>query len=74
MGDVDRGNKLGDEPFGYRTSKDGKEFVTWHGRRVTTLAGEAAARFLRRIAGADAADAQLVMAKVTGNFKRGNER
>ena len=74
MGDVDRRNKLGDEPFAYRTSRDGKVFVTWHGRHVTTLVGEAAAQFLTRTAGADAADAQLVMAKVTGNFKRGNER
>ena len=63
-----------DAVFSYRTSKDGKVFVLWHGRHVTTLAGGDAARFLRRVENADPREAQLAMAKVTGNFKRGNER
>lgn len=37
------------------------------------LKGGKAESFLRRVAGLDAAGQQLVMAKVTGNFKRGNE-
>ena len=32
------------------------------------------ARFLNKVEGADDRDAQLAMAKATGNFKRGNER
>jgi hypothetical protein len=40
---------------------------------VTTLAGKEAERFLAKIA-ADPGAAQMVMAKATGNFKRGNER
>jgi hypothetical protein len=48
--------------------------IAYRGKVVTTLAGKEAARFLSRVAGADAAQAQLVMAKATGNFKRGNER
>ncbi|HEU4325953.1 MAG TPA: hypothetical protein VFS21_22625 [Roseiflexaceae bacterium] len=64
-----------EEPvFAYRTSKDGKVFISWHGRTVTTLAGPAAQRFLARVAAGDDAAAQLEMARVTGNFKRGNER
>ena len=62
-----------DEQFAYRTSKDGKVFISWEGRVVTTLSGEAARRFLARVA-AEPAGAQLEMARVTGNFKRGNER
>jgi len=38
---------------------------------VTTLRGEAAKRFERRIGDGDP---QQLMARVTGNYKRGNER
>jgi hypothetical protein len=62
-----------EEAFAYRTSKDGKVFISWSGRVVTTLSGKAAQRFLARVTG-DADSAQLEMARVTGNFKRGNER
>jgi hypothetical protein len=41
---------------------------------VTLLRGKAAARFMTRVAGVEAAAAQQLMARATGNFKRGNER
>ncbi len=44
------------------------------GRLVTTLAGPAARRFLARVEGSGEGDAQQLMARVTGNYKRGNER
>ena len=60
--------------FDYRTTKDGQVFITYHGRDVTTLRDGAAERFLERVRAAGKRDAQMVMAKATGNFKRGNER
>ncbi|MFI8853604.1 hypothetical protein [Streptomyces sp. 891-h] len=45
--------------------------ISHHGRPVTTLRGPRADRFLEEVA---AGDAQLVMARWTGNYKRGNER
>lgn len=64
-----------DEPqFSHRTTKSGMLFVDFRGRAVTTLRGRAAERFLARIAGMDDAAAQVEMARVTGNFKHGNER
>jgi len=62
------------DAFGYRTTKDGKVFITWKGSRVMTLAGAKADSFLIRMDGISEESAQLVMAKVTGNFRRGNER
>ncbi|MCL2783090.1 MAG: hypothetical protein FWD80_03845 [Propionibacteriaceae bacterium] len=59
--------------FEYKAAT-GKVFISWDHRVVVTLAGNDAARFLQRIAGADDASAQLVMAKATGNFRRGNEK
>lgn len=63
-----------DGRFDYRTFKDGRVVITWYGRPVTTLAGQEAARFLTRVDGLDDHAAQLLMARLTGNFKRGNER
>jgi hypothetical protein len=48
--------------------------LSWQGRVVTTLTGAPAARFLREVEAADEEAAQLLMARATGNFKRGNER
>jgi hypothetical protein len=62
------------EPFGYRVSKDGRVFVTFHGRQVVIVAGGKAERLAAALAGADGEQVQLLLAKATGNFKRGNER
>lgn len=62
------------ESFAYRARKDGSVSITQSGREVTILRGEAAGRFLEKVRAATPCDAQLEMARVTGNFKRGNER
>ena len=56
--------------FEYRRV-DGEVVIEHHGRRATTLRGTAAARFLADLQNADP---QELMARVTGNYKRGNER
>jgi hypothetical protein len=71
---VDKHQVLEGEIFGYRASKDGKVFITWHGKAVKTLKDGAAKSFLKKIGSAGNLQAQLIMAKLTGNFKRGNER
>jgi hypothetical protein len=60
--------------FGWQATKDGRVRITWHGRVVTTLVGAAAARFVRQAEGADVETVQGLLARATGNFKRGNER
>jgi hypothetical protein len=59
--------------FAYRLVKDGRVRISHRDRHVVTLAGERAAAF-RAALEEDGADEQLLMARVTGNFKRGNER
>lgn len=71
---IDRQHKLDEQPFSFRATKDGRVMISYHGKQVTVLAGKDAERFLSRIDGADAKQAQLIMAKATGNFKHGNER
>lgn len=74
MGEVDKRNRFDETVFDYTATKDGRVLITWYGKHVTTLKGEKARKFLAQVDGLDEREAQLVMAKVTGNFKRGNER
>lgn len=59
------------EGFAYVVRKNGDIVISHHGRVATTIRGAAAGEFLDAV---DAGDAQAVMARVTGNYKRGNER
>ena len=74
MSNIDKRGVLDEEIFTYRITKDQKVFISYEGRQVTTLSGRQAESFVANISGAEGKDAQLVMAKVTGNFKRGNEK
>ena len=65
---------LADEPFSFLTRADGTIVIRYRGAPVTLLRGKAADRFTTRLDTADAAGAQQLMARATGNFKRGNER
>jgi hypothetical protein len=74
MDPVDRRGRLKEKPFTFRVTKDGKVFIHWHGKQIMILKGASAEKFMASIAGADAQQAQLLMAKITGHFKHANER
>jgi len=61
----------GPEGFVFQERKSGEVAITHHGRPAAVLRKAAAARLLRDI---EVNDPQEVMARVTGNYKRGNER
>ena len=65
---------LEERPFTYRETTDGKVMIDWKGRDAGILTGGRARRFLAAVEGADEDRMQIEMARVTGNFKRGNER
>lgn len=56
--------------FDYQVRADGAVVITHHGRTATTLRGGRAAQFLAEVE----EDPQEVMARWTGNYRRGNER
>jgi hypothetical protein len=64
----------GDLGFAYRTRKNGEVQVLHCGRLAATLRGAEAADFIQEVEGGSAADSQQLMARITGNYKRGNER
>ena len=74
MGEVDKRGKLEEEPFSYKVSKDKKVFLYWHGKMIMTLKEKDSTKFLERMLNAEPKEAQLIMAKITGNFKHGNEK
>jgi hypothetical protein len=64
---------LEDDPFAYRITKDGRVLVSRGGRLIVTVAGAAADRLLAQLGTDDDLDQQL-LARATGNYRRGNER
>ena len=60
--------------FSYVTRKSGEVSILRAGRVVTVLRGRAALDFGARVARLPPAAQQQAMARVTGNYKRGNER
>jgi hypothetical protein len=57
--------------FEFSTRKNGEVVITHRGRHAAILRGAKAANFLADV---ERRDPQEVMARVTGNYKRGNER
>lgn len=66
--------RLSDQPFTYTVRKDGSVDISHQSRSVMVVTGVDAARLARKLAGASAEEVQMALAKITGNFKRGNER
>lgn len=67
-------NSLEELPFSFRNFKNGTVSVSFQNREVTILKDKIAEKFNSQIENADEMERQLIMAKITGNFKRGNER
>jgi hypothetical protein len=75
VGFVDGGGRgPADEPFSWSSRADGTVIISYRDAPVVAVRGVRAAKFLARVQGTDPGAAQLLMARVTGKFKRGNER
>jgi hypothetical protein len=57
--------------FSYVRRSNGEIVISHHGRQAAVLRGRAAERFAAEVV---AGDDQELMARATGNYKRGNER
>ena len=61
--------------LGFTFHQIGDGYLVFHkGRKAATLRGRAAAEFRAAIERLDEGGRQRLMAKVTGNYKRGSER
>ena len=70
MKNTDKRNRLDDMMFHYRVTKN-IVLIEYYGKQIMILKGTAAEKFLNKINHAhNDTEKQLIMAKVTGNFKR----
>ena len=60
--------------FSFRPKKDGDVTILRNGKEVTVLRGDSAQIFLAEIGECSIPEQQQLMARITGNYKRGNER
>lgn len=61
-------------PFSYSQYKNGTISISFKSKEITILKGKAAQKCASRLELADEMETQMILAKVTGNFKHGNER
>ena len=64
---------MGGKTFSYQVTKGGVR-IFWANRCVMTLGGRRGEALRAELEAADHEAAQAVLRRVTGNFKRGNER
>jgi len=74
MNETEKFDGLKENSFSFQSVRDQKVIIYWENRLIKILSGKDAEKFLRRIEGKKDPEIQLALAKVTGNFKRGNEK
>jgi hypothetical protein len=62
------------EPFDWRVTADSKVLVSRGGRQVVVVAGASGAKLAAQLETAGEEQAQQLLARATGNYKRGNEK
>ena len=60
--------------FTYRRLRNGEVEILHLGRRASTLRGQDALEFLSEVESSSTSEMQQLMARITGNYKHGNER
>ena len=73
-GASDERGRLLTDPFDYRVTKLGGVIVSRGGRAVMTVGGRSAAHLVAALQRADDSQVQHLLARVSGNYRRGNER
>lgn len=73
-GASDERSRLVGDPFDYRVTGQGGVLVSRGGRVVMRVGGGDAARLVVALQRADDSQAQHLLARASGNYRRGNER
>lgn len=75
VSEIDKRNRLGEEPFNYQITKKGTVIIYYGGKQIKIVKDEKAAQLIEKLNTAEnIIEVQLLLAKITGNFKHGNER
>jgi hypothetical protein len=63
-----------EKPFSYKLIKDNKAQILYKGKVVSTIVGKQYNKLIRVIQLDNIYELQLFLAKITGQFKHGNEK
>jgi len=76
VSEIDKRNRLGEEPFAYQITKNGTVVINYKGKQIKVVKEKEAERLIKRIKTVEdnIIEVQLLLAKITGNFKHGNEK
>ncbi|MEK3954806.1 hypothetical protein [Psychrobacillus sp. FSL K6-1464] len=76
MSEIDKRNRLSEEPFTYQITKNGTVTINYKGKQIKVVKDKEAEHLIARIKAVEnnILEVQLLLAKITGNFKRGNEK
>ncbi|WP_075981353.1 hypothetical protein [Bacillus massilinigeriensis] len=76
MTEIDRRDRLSEEPFAYQITKKGTVMVYYKGKQIIIVKNREAERLIASINKVhdNIKEVQLLLAKITGNFKHGNEK
>ncbi|TFJ40483.1 hypothetical protein CKN73_09030 [Carnobacterium divergens] len=75
MKSIDKRNSFKETPFDYSVIKDNKMMIYWHRKHIKIITGKEFVKVKSKIELAVNQDEiQLILAKFTRNFKRGNEK
>lgn len=76
MSEIDKRNRLNEEPFTYQMTKKGTVVIYYEGKQIKIVKEKEAERLLAKIqeVKGQIKEVQLLLAKITGNFKPGNEK
>ncbi|ENQ3107550.1 hypothetical protein ACEOWJ_003644 [Bacillus cereus] len=76
MSEINKQNRLSKEPFAYQITKKGTVIIYYGGKQIKIVKDREVERLIAKIKEGDdnITAVQLLLAKITGNFKRGNEK
>ena len=62
------------DPFTFKITKSDKVFIFRNNKQIMTIKGQNAVKFQNMVLTGSESQIQLYLAKLTGNYKHGNER
>ena len=65
---------MGHERFTYKINKKNDVRIFWENRCIKTIGGSRGEELANELADAGQEEIQYILQRITGNFKRGNER
>ena len=74
MNNIDKRNKLMEQPFSYKITNSDKVIIYRDNKKIMIIKGRESIKLRSKLSNQPEQQIQLLLAKITGNYKHGNER